>query len=67
MSTMKPGGQRKVRVPPEAAYGAQGAGDKVPPNAHLLFDVELVRPGRCSLRVLVTEEVTAVGEVGREA
>jgi len=39
---MKVGGQRTLTIPPDMGYGSRGAGRDIPPNATLLFDVELL-------------------------
>lgn len=39
---MKVGGERKLSIPSDLGYGAQGAGENIPPNSDLLFDVKLL-------------------------
>jgi FKBP-type peptidyl-prolyl cis-trans isomerase len=59
---MKVGGHRILRIPPAMGYGAAGAGTDIPPNATLIFDVELVRIEKITVQILKTGKGVGVKE-----
>ncbi|MBW6415415.1 peptidylprolyl isomerase [Candidatus Methylacidiphilum fumarolicum] len=43
VSTMKEGGKRRLIIPPDLGYGTEGVEDVIPPNATLIFDIEVLK------------------------
>lgn len=57
LGTMRPGGIRFLTISPELGYGENGKGDKIPPNATLFFEVELVRIGKRKREIVGEDDI----------
>ena len=54
---MKVGGKRTLVIPPELAYGEKGAGDLIPSNATLIFDIEIIDIQPPGYKIVSTNEI----------
>ena len=57
---MKVSGKRTIRIPPEYAYGKNGAGDTVPPNATLIFEIELLSVQDPKYKIIDSDELLSM-------
>ena len=61
---MKEGGKRSIFIPSKMAYGKKGAGDLIPPNSNLIFDIEIIKVEAPKYKILDVKDIKKMQSKG---
>ena len=61
---MKEGGKRSIFIPSKMAYGKKGAGDLIPPNSNLIFDIEIIKVEAPKCKILDVKDIKKMQSKG---